>query len=103
MDRNTEAQPNEWDGGDTLPDVPDAGDGAQPLLPPEPIDISTSTIAADGAQLAGNVGDDRTLYEQALDVFEDDRTTPAPAIDGRTDVAGTSAADDEQGARTYPS
>jgi hypothetical protein len=73
MDRNTEAQPDEWDGGDELPDIPDAGDDAVPLVPPDPIDISTSTLAADGAQLAGTAGDARTLYEQALGVFEDDR------------------------------
>jgi hypothetical protein len=72
MDPNAEAQPNEWDGGDELPDVPDAGDDAQPLVPPDPIDISTATLAADGAQLAGTAGDKRTLYEQALEVYEDD-------------------------------
>lgn len=104
MDRNTDAQPNDWDGGDTLPDVPDAGDDAQPLLPPEPIDISSSTIAADGAQLAGAVGDDRTWYEQALDVFKDDRDTPAPALDALDAAADTSVAkDDETGAQIYPS
>jgi|GEM_PF-3507732 hypothetical protein len=60
-------------GPDTpLPDVPDAGDDSQPLLPPEPVNISTSTLAVDGALVAGTLDDDdnRTLYEQALDAYE---------------------------------
>jgi len=102
MDRNTAAQPNEWDGDDELPDVPDAGDGAQPLVPPDPIDISTGTIAADGAQLAATAGDDRTLYEQALEVFEDDHPSEAPAAEAPDGGRATPAPDDEGGARVYP-
>lgn len=89
MDRNTGSQPGDWNGEGELPDVPDAGDGAQPLVPPNPIDISSSTIAADGAQLAGTLGDDRTLYEQALEVYEDDhdRTgTSREVVEGDRDT-----------------
>lgn len=100
MERDTQAQPEEWNGGDELPDVPDAGDDAQPLVPPDPIDFSTATIAADGAQLAGMAGDDRTLYEQALEVFEDDRDNPAPVAETPDDAQDLPA--DEGGAQIYP-
>lgn len=56
-----------------LPDVPDAGDDSQPLSPPEPVDISTAALNTHAALTAGtlNDGDDRTLYEQALDAYEE--------------------------------
>ncbi len=56
-----------------LPDVPDAGDDSQPLAPPEPVDISTAALNTHAALTAGtlNDGDDRTLYEQALDAYEE--------------------------------
>lgn len=53
-----------------LPDIPDAGADSQPLVPPEPIDISTNTITADASLVAGTFGDPRTMYEQALDAYE---------------------------------
>jgi hypothetical protein len=102
MDRNTEAQPDEWDGGGELPDVPDAGDDAVPLVPPEPIDISTSTLAADGAQLAGTAGDDRTLYEQALGVFEDDEPELGDENEEVSNDEDDPAKAGDDGARIYP-
>jgi hypothetical protein len=54
---------------DALPDVPDAGDDSQPITPPQPVDISTATLTSDAGRVASYIGDgdDRTLYEQALD------------------------------------
>jgi hypothetical protein len=54
-----------------LPDVPDAGDDSQPIAPPEPVDISTATLTTDAALVANTFGDPRTLYEQALDAYEE--------------------------------
>jgi hypothetical protein len=56
-----------------LPDIPDAGPDSQPIVPPEPVDISTSTLNAGAALVAGTFdeGEDRTLYEQALEAYEE--------------------------------
>lgn len=84
-----------------LPDVPDAGDDSQPIVPPEPIDISTATLASDAAQVAGTFGDPRTLYEQALDVYEDDAHPNAidHTADADADVTADSSANSVAGAR----
>lgn len=78
--RRTDPTSTEADQDETLPDVPDAGDGSQPIVPPDPIDISTATLIADAALAAGtlNDDDDRTLYERTLDAREasGDPTTP---------------------------
>jgi hypothetical protein len=52
-----------------LPNVPDAGDHPQPVVPPTPPDISSGTLFGEGAVVASTLddGDDRTLYEQTLD------------------------------------
>ncbi len=56
-----------------LPDIPDAGPESQPLVPPEPLDISTGTLNAGAALVAATFdeGEDRTLYEQALDAYQE--------------------------------
>ena len=56
-----------------LPDIPDAGDESQPLVPPQPVDISTSRLNVDAALVAGTFddGEGRTLYEQAIDAYEE--------------------------------
>ena len=55
-----------------LPDIPDAGPDSQPMLPPEPIDISTARLNIDATLVATTLddGDERTLYEQAIDAYE---------------------------------
>ncbi len=65
-----------------LPDVPDAGDDSQPLSPPEPVDISTAALNTHAALTAGtlNDGDDRTLYEQALDAYEESASDEPQAV-----------------------
>jgi hypothetical protein len=69
-----------------LPDIPDAGDGSQPITSPDPLDFSTATINTDSALVAGTLddGDPRTLYEQALDAHEEagDVMTPDTRLDG---------------------
>ncbi len=52
-----------------LPDVPDAGDDTQPVVPPTPPDISSDTLFGEGAVVASTLDDEdeRTLYEQTLD------------------------------------
>ena len=56
-----------------LPDIPDAGDASVPITSPNPIDFSTTGIAAAGS--AGmstfNDDDDRSLFERTADVFEE--------------------------------
>lgn len=56
-----------------LPDIPDAGPDSQPIIPPEPMDISTSRLNIDAALVAGTFddGQGRTLYEQAIDAYEE--------------------------------
>ena len=58
---------------DPLPNVPDAGDSSVPITSPNPIDFSTKGIAAAGS--AGmstfNDGDDQSLFERSVDVFEE--------------------------------
>jgi hypothetical protein len=51
-----------------LPDIPDAGNSA-PIVPPEPVDISTRILSADAALAAStwNDPDTGTLYEETLD------------------------------------
>jgi hypothetical protein len=57
----------------SLPDVPDAGDDSMPITSPNPIDFSTSGIAAAGAAGMGTFNDDndRGLFERSVDAFEE--------------------------------
>jgi hypothetical protein len=84
MDRNQSQQRSEYlrpfdeQGVDVtedspLPDIPDAGPDSRPLVPPEPVDISTSRLNADAALVAGTFDEDegRTLYEQALEAYQE--------------------------------
>lgn len=85
-----------------LPDIPDAGPESQPVSPPEPVDISTAALNTHAALAAGtlNDGDERTLYEQTLDAYEesaseepqavetDFTTTTPPARSRRTRIYG---------------
>ncbi|WP_026370418.1 hypothetical protein [Kallotenue papyrolyticum] len=68
-DPHQRAQPQPDERAAPLPDVPDAGDATVPMVPPEPVDISTATLNADAGRVASYAGDDdaRSLYEQALD------------------------------------
>ena len=56
-----------------LPDIPDAGPDSQPIVPPEPVDISTRALNTGAALTAGTFDDGagRTLYEQAIDAYEE--------------------------------
>lgn len=56
-----------------LPDIPDAGPDSQPIVPPQPVDISTSRLNIDASLVAGTFddGEGRTLYEQAIDAYEE--------------------------------
>src|SRR3712207_7449715 len=49
-----------------------SGDDSTPITPPDPVDFSTAGITAAGS--AGmstfNDGDDQTLFERTVDVFE---------------------------------
>jgi hypothetical protein len=56
-----------------LPDIPDAGPDSRPLVPPEPVDISTRALNTGAALTAGTFDDGagRTLYEQAIDAYEE--------------------------------
>ncbi len=80
MDERSEAADDQivdqgvnFEADDPLPDVPDAGDDSTPVTSPDPIDFTTSGIVAAGA--AGmstfNDGDDRSLFERTVDVFEE--------------------------------
>lgn len=57
---------------DPLPDIPDAGDDSVPITSPDPLDFSTKNVTTAGA--AGmstfNDGDDQSLFERTVDVFE---------------------------------
>jgi hypothetical protein len=72
---------------DPLPDVPDAGDDSTPITPPDPVDFSTAGITAAGS--AGmstfNDGDDQTLFERTVDVFEEEGIEPV--LLGRDETA----------------
>ncbi|HEX6292674.1 MAG TPA: hypothetical protein VFZ66_26050 [Herpetosiphonaceae bacterium] len=65
-----------------LPDVPDAGADSLPLVPPEPVDISTDRLNIDAALVAGTLdeGEGRTLYEQAIDAYEESDARNPPAV-----------------------
>jgi hypothetical protein len=56
-----------------LPDIPDAGPDSQPMIPPEPVDISTRALNTGAALTAGTFDDGagRTLYEQAIDAYQE--------------------------------
>jgi hypothetical protein len=56
-----------------LPDIPDAGPDSQPIVPPQPVDISTSRLNVDASLVASTFddGEGRTLYEQAIDAYEE--------------------------------
>ncbi|HEY0604495.1 MAG TPA: hypothetical protein VGD58_16350 [Herpetosiphonaceae bacterium] len=62
-----------------LPDIPDAGPDSQPIVPPQPVDISTSRLNVDASLVAGTFddGEGRTLYEQAIDAYEESDGTPS--------------------------
>lgn len=87
MSGDSRLTPSDKNGADVsplspLPDVPDAGDDSQPLTPPEPVDISTAALNTHAALTAGtlNDGDDRTLYEQALDAYEESGSDEPQAV-----------------------
>lgn len=65
-----------------LPDIPDAGDDSQPISSPDPVDLSTASLTTHAALAAGtlNDGDDRTLYEQTLDAYEQSGADEALAV-----------------------
>ena len=73
MDDQIESQGADFDAGDPLPDVPDAGDNSVPITSPNPLDFTTKGIAGAGA--AGmstfNDDDDRSLFERTVDAFEE--------------------------------
>lgn len=73
-----------------LPDIPDAGPDSQPIIPPEPVDISTSRLNVDAALVAGTFddGEGRTLYEQAIDAYQE--------RDGRPSYDATEATADRR-------
>lgn len=77
-----------------LPDVPDAGDDSQPIVPPEPVDISTAMLTTDAALVANTFGDPRTLYEQALDAYEESDAAGAASGADTTHTAITTRLDD---------
>lgn len=97
-----------------LPDIPDAGDDSQPIVPPEPVDISTATLNADSALVANTFGDQRTLYEQAVEAYDesdagnraDELGHDVPGVPGGGDQASMDVADQpdpDSGARVYDS
>ena len=72
QEREQAAQPASEQWADTdapLPDVPDAGDDSEPLVPATPPNITNEMLTVDGAIAAGTLDDDddRTLYERTLD------------------------------------
>lgn len=97
-----------------LPDIPDAGDDSQPIMPPEPVDISTATLNADSALVANTFGDQRTLYEQAIDAYDESdagnvggelpHDVPGqPGADSSAQIDVSDQPDDDGGARVYDS
>jgi hypothetical protein len=82
-----------------LPDIPDAGPDSRPLLPPEPVDISTSRLNADAALVAGTFdeGGGRTLYEQALDAYQESNASAGY----NTDPANPARRANDRRARIY--
>lgn len=62
-----------------LPDVPDAGADSLPIVPPEPVDISTATLTTDASLVATTFGDPRTMYEQALDAYDNSSSNNSTA------------------------
>lgn len=119
MQNDSSLRPSDEQGVDVtenspLPDIPDAGDDSQPIMPPEPVDISTATLNADGALVANTFGDRRTLYEQAIDAYNDSDAgnsadelphdvpgQPGAGSDAQIDVSDQ--ADIDGGARVYDS
>lgn len=85
-----------------LPDIPDAGPDSQPIAPPEPVDISTATLTTDSALVAGTFGDPRTMYEQALDAYEQsDGGVPADAQPDPSTIDSSAAPSATRRARIY--
>lgn len=85
-----------------LPDIPDAGDDSVPLVPPQPIDISTATLSTDGALVASTFGDPRTLYEQAIDAYEANDPDSVSRVPLEPDLDPNAAADADTTAHTPP-
>ncbi|MDP9315018.1 MAG: hypothetical protein M3R24_29810 [Chloroflexota bacterium] len=106
MQRNSSADQAAQSGADVtptspLPDVPDAGLDSQPLSPPEPVDISTAALNTHAALAAGtlNDADERTLYEQTLDAYEESAADEPLGV--QTDFATTTPPAPRRRAKTY--
>ena len=97
MDEQIEYQGADFDAGDPLPDVPDAGDDSVPITSPNPIDFTTRGIASAGAAGMSTFNDanDRSLFERTVDAFEE-ADMDSPMLGGATDAPAL-----RRRARTY--